>query len=176
MWKDAQCHPLRNFWPTQYNLGLGKGFLLMSKCCWRAIFMSLENLLFMFLAISAQRYHVYVFLQLYNTIPCGCTFLILSNHSPKLSILPACLLRRPRSCDSSVAKNILRPLFLMLFTMLGGVGGRRKRGRQRMRWLDGITDSMDVSQWTPGVGDGQGGLACCNSWGRKESDTTERLN
>ena len=32
------------------------------------------------------------------------------------------------------------------------------------------------SQWTLGVGDGQGGLACCNSWGHKESDTTERLN
>ena len=31
-------------------------------------------------------------------------------------------------------------------------------------------------EWTPGVGDGQGGLACCNSWGRKESDMTERLN
>ena len=31
-------------------------------------------------------------------------------------------------------------------------------------------------EWTPGVGDGQGGLACCDSWGRKESDTTERLN
>ena len=30
--------------------------------------------------------------------------------------------------------------------------------------------------WTPGVGDGQGGLACCNSWGRKELDTTEQLN
>ena len=30
--------------------------------------------------------------------------------------------------------------------------------------------------WTPGVGDGQGGLACCNSWGHKESDTTEQLN
>ena len=30
--------------------------------------------------------------------------------------------------------------------------------------------------WTPGVGDGQGGLARCNIWGRKESDTTERLN
>jgi len=37
-------------------------------------------------------------------------------------------------------------------------------------WLDGRE-----SQWTPGVGDGQGGLACCDSWGRKESDTTERL-
>ena len=32
------------------------------------------------------------------------------------------------------------------------------------------------SEWTPGVGDGQGGLACCDSWGRKESDTTEQLN
>ena len=32
------------------------------------------------------------------------------------------------------------------------------------------------SEWTPGVGDGQGGLACCNSWGHKESDTTERLS
>ena len=60
--------------------------------------------------------------------------------------------------------------------MLGGIGGRR-RGQQRMRWLDGITDLMDVeSEWTPGVGDGQGGLACCSSWGRKESDMTEQLN
>ena len=38
-------------------------------------------------------------------------------------------------------------------------------------WLDGRE-----SEWTPGVGDGQGGLACCNSWGHKESDTTEQLN
>ena len=38
-------------------------------------------------------------------------------------------------------------------------------------WLDGRE-----SEWTLGVGDGQGGLACCGSWGRKESDTTERLN
>ena len=61
--------------------------------------------------------------------------------------------------------------------MLGGIGGRRKRGWQRMRWLDGITDSMDIKfEWTLGVGDGQGDLACCNSWGLKESDTTERLN
>ena len=38
-------------------------------------------------------------------------------------------------------------------------------------WLDGCE-----FQWTPGVGDGQGGLVCCDSWGRKELDTTERLN
>ena len=37
-------------------------------------------------------------------------------------------------------------------------------------WLNG-----HLSEWTPGVGDGQGGLACCDSWGRKESDTTEQL-
>ena len=58
--------------------------------------------------------------------------------------------------------------------MLGGIGGRRKRGRQRMRWhhwLDGRE-----SEWTPWVGDGQGGLVCCNSRGCKESDRTERLN
>ena len=54
--------------------------------------------------------------------------------------------------------------------MLEGIGGRRRRGRQRMRWLDGITDSMDVSLselWE------LGGLVCCDSWGRKESDRTE---
>ena len=48
-----------------------------------------------------------------------------------------------------------------------------------MRWLDGITDSMDMGLRELrelGVGDGQGGLACYDSWGRKESDTTERLN
>ena len=61
--------------------------------------------------------------------------------------------------------------------MLGGIGGRRRRGRQRMRWLDGITDSVDVSLSELRVlGDGQGGLACCDSWGLEESDTTERLN
>ena len=61
--------------------------------------------------------------------------------------------------------------------MLGKIEGRRRRGWQRMRWLDGITDSMDVGfGWIPGVGDGQGGLACCSSRGRKESDTNEQLN
>ena len=59
---------------------------------------------------------------------------------------------------------------------LGGVGSRRRRGLQRMRWLDGITDSMHEFGWTLGVGDGQGGLACCDSRGCKESDMTEQLN
>ena len=58
--------------------------------------------------------------------------------------------------------------------MLGEIESRRRRGQQSMRWLDGITDSIDMSLGEPlGVGDGQGGLACCSSWGCKESDTTE---
>ena len=56
--------------------------------------------------------------------------------------------------------------------MLGKIEGRRRRGRQRMRQLDGITDSMDLSLSKVGVGDGQGSLACFSLWGRKESDTT----
>ena len=58
--------------------------------------------------------------------------------------------------------------------MLGGTGGRRRRGRQRMRWLDGIIDSMDMNlSELRELVDGQGGLACCDSWGRRESDATE---
>ena len=45
---------------------------------------------------------------------------------------------------------------------------------QRMRWLDGITDSMDTEpEQAPGDGEGQGSLACCSSWGHKGSDMTE---
>ena len=60
--------------------------------------------------------------------------------------------------------------------MLGKIEGGRRRGRQRMRWLEGTTNSMDEFEWTLGVGDGQGGLACCSPWGCKESDTNEWLN
>ena len=57
--------------------------------------------------------------------------------------------------------------------MLGKIEDGRRRGQKRVRWLDGITDSMDRSLSKLGVGDGQGSLACCSPWGRKESDTTE---
>ena len=60
--------------------------------------------------------------------------------------------------------------------MLGKIEGWRRRGRQRIRWLDGIADSLGMSLSRQGVGDGQGGLACCSPWGCKELDTTERLN
>ena len=61
--------------------------------------------------------------------------------------------------------------------MLGKIEGRRRRGQQRMRWLDGI-----ITQWShefeqaPGVGDIQGSLVCCSPWGHKELDMTEQLN
>ena len=60
--------------------------------------------------------------------------------------------------------------------MLGKIEGRRKRRQQdeMVGWhhrLDGCEFEQAL-----GVGEGQGGLACCYSWGRKESDTTERLN
>ena len=42
-----------------------------------------------------------------------------------------------------------------------------------MRWLDGVTDSMDMNEQGPGVGDGQGSLVCYSPWGHKESDVTE---
>ena len=61
--------------------------------------------------------------------------------------------------------------------MLGKTEGGRRRGRQKLRWLDGITNSMDMSLselW--GDGDGQAGLACCSPWGCKQLDTTEQLN
>ena len=60
--------------------------------------------------------------------------------------------------------------------MLGKIEGGRRRGRQRMRCLDGIMDSMDMFVQALGVGDGQGSLVCLSPWGHKESDTTELLN
>ena len=56
--------------------------------------------------------------------------------------------------------------------MLGKIEGRRRRGRQRMRWLDIITDSMDMNLGKLRDSEGQGGLVCCSRWGCKELDVT----
>ena len=57
--------------------------------------------------------------------------------------------------------------------MLEKIEGGKRRGRQRMRWLDGITDYGREFEQALGVDDGQGSLAYCSPRGRKESDTTE---
>ena len=61
--------------------------------------------------------------------------------------------------------------------MLGGIGGRRRRGWQRVRWLDGITDSMDMclSKLQELVMDREAWRAVING-GRKDLDMTQRLN
>ena len=55
--------------------------------------------------------------------------------------------------------------------MLGKIEGRKRRGWQRMRWLDGITDSKDMS-----LSRLQGSLACCSPWSCEELDPNEQLN
>ena len=60
--------------------------------------------------------------------------------------------------------------------MLGKIEGRRRRRWQRMRWLDGITDAIEMTEQALGDGEAQGSLVCCCPWGPKESDTTEWLN
>ena len=58
--------------------------------------------------------------------------------------------------------------------MLGKIEGRRRRGQQRMRRLDGITDSTGCEfEQTVGDSEGQGSLACCNPWNHKELNVSD---
>ena len=59
--------------------------------------------------------------------------------------------------------------------MLGKIKGRRRRGKQRIRWLNRITDSMDINlSKIQEIVKGQGSLVCCSPWGHKESDRAEQ--
>ena len=101
-----------------------------------------------------------------------------SNQSILKEISPGCSLEglMLKLKLQSFGHLILRADSFEKTLMLGKIEGRRRRGRQRMRWLNGITDSVDVGLgklWELVI---QGGLACCSPWGHKESDTTEQLN
>ena len=64
--------------------------------------------------------------------------------------------------------------FLEKTLKLGRIESKRRKGHQRMRWVDSI--SGHEFEQILGDGEGQEGLACCSPWARKESDTTEQLN
>ena len=83
--------------------------------------------------------------------------------------------------DAEAEAPILRPSDVKNWLtgkdlMLGKTEGRRKRGWQRMRWLDGITNSMDMGLSKLVDGEGQESLVCYSPWGCKELDMTEQLN
>ena len=97
---------------------------------------------------------------------------ILTEINPEYSLEELMLKLKLKYCghlmwtDDSLEKSL----------MLGKAEGRKRRGHQRMRRLDGITDPMNMNLGTLRDGEGRGSLACCSPWDCKASDRTGRLN
>ena len=96
--------------------------------------------------------------QLFHLSPSRPNFLKEGSAFAASTSLSSCISHSPSATLMRRACSLEKTL------MLGKIEGKR-RGRQMMRWLDGIIDSMDMSLSK------QGSLECCSSWGRKESDT-----
>ena len=85
--------------------------------------------------------------------------------------------RTAKRSNQSILKEISLEYSLEKALVLEKIEGQRRREQQRMRWLDGIHNSMDMSlSKLLEVGDRQGGLTCGSPWGREESGMTELLN
>ena len=85
-------------------------------------------------------------------------------------------LKRTNVCRAPATPHDAKSDLLGKTLMLGKIEGGRRRGRQRVRWLDDITDSMDMGLSKLQGMVKQGSLVCYSPWGHKELDTTEQLN
>ena len=83
-------------------------------------------------------------------------------------------IKNNRHCTHVIVFYKLALVFLFFWKrlMLGRMEGKERRGWPKIRQLDGISDSMDSFEQTPGNGGGQRSLACCSPWGCKKSDIT----
>ena len=99
-----------------------------------------------------------------------------SNQSVLKEIRPEYSLKRLMLKLQSFGHLMWRTDSLEQILILGKIEGGRRRGWQRMRWLDGITDSWTWVWVALAVADGQKSLACCSPCGHKESDATDQLN
>ena len=99
---------------------------------------------------------------------------------PWLSTTVLTVHRMPLGSDPRYGSSVMLPALFLTFPtpvtfslfLSSRPSRKRRRGLQRMRWLDSITDSMGEFEQTPGDNEGQGSLTCCSSWGHKESDMT----